>query len=587
MRGLTHRWVVAQQRPHTHPPGTDALPTRVLCARGIVAPDAATAFCEPRLTDLHDPSLLPGVDRAAQRLLDALKAGEPTVLYGDYDVDGVAACAILFHVCRALSPEAPVTTYVPHRLDEGYGVNGEALERFAADGVRLVVTVDCGVTAVAQAALARRLGLDLVISDHHNFAGDPPDLPDAHTLVHPRLPGGSYPFGELCGAAVAFKIAWRLATLANGSDRVPDAMRTLLLDMLALAALGTVADVVPLVGENRVIARFGLARLRSIENEGMRALIEASGLASNNVNAEDVGFKLGPRLNACGRMGHAREAIELLTVARGARAHEIAGMLTQQNDKRRAVERAIALQADAMAVEAGMTTDERRAIVLAHEDWHPGVLGIVCSRLVEKRRRPTILLQRTGGPGGRCVGSGRSIDGVSLHAAIAECEDLLEKYGGHDMAAGLALPESNLAEFVERVTEAINRRTSVEDLTPLLRIDCDATMDELTPDAVHSLGRLGPFGRENPTPVIRVPGVRLEGSPQPLGQQARHLALKGRCNGRVMRFVAWNWGDRREALPAGSVVDLVVEPKVSAWSTMRTGQPTVEPVIRDVRVLEG
>jgi single-stranded-DNA-specific exonuclease len=379
MRGLTHRWIP----PDLNDPGgspesgvatatvgaarLEPLVARVLLARGKRTYEEIAAFCHPRLTDLHDPALLPDIDKAAQRLLSALSAGEPIVIYGDYDVDGMTATAILFHTMRAIAPGAPVSTYVPHRLDEGYGLHSEAIEQLAREGARVVVSVDCGVTAFEPATVARRLGLDLIITDHHNLAGEgaastqgDEQLPDAFAVVHPRRKCSAYPFPDLCGAAVAFKLAWRMATTAAGG-RVGDAMRSTLLDMLALAALGTIADIVPLVGENRLIARHGLARLRSTGLQGLATLIEVSGLAGENIDAEHVGFWLGPRLNACGRMGHAREAVELLTTAPPDEARRIATKLTALNEDRQKTERAItpAWSASSAPSLSGATTDPR------------------------------------------------------------------------------------------------------------------------------------------------------------------------------------------------------------------------------------
>ncbi|MBL0921912.1 MAG: single-stranded-DNA-specific exonuclease RecJ [Phycisphaerales bacterium] len=586
---MTHRWLLPTAGPPAASDGAgtragtpgalSALAARVLAARGLGDGETGARFLEPKLADLHNPSLLPGVDQAAQRILDALNARERIAIYGDYDVDGVCAAAILHHVILHIRPDADVVAYVPHRIDEGYGLNAEALRKLAHDGARLIVSVDCGVTAREPALAARDAGADLIITDHHNLPSDHALLPHAYAIVHPRLPGSAYPFGELCGAGVAFKLAWRLATLAHGSERVAEPTRRLLLDLLALAALGTIADIVPLLDENRVIARFGLGRLRSTDLIGLNALIEAADLAGSNIDAEQVGFVLGPRLNACGRMGHARDAVEMFTTATRGRALQIARELNRLNDQRRASERAIAAQAVEMAEAAGMTADDRRAIVLACEGWSPGVIGIVCSRLVERYHRPTLLLQRDNG---LCQGSGRSIDGFCLHDALESCADLLDRFGGHDMAAGLAVSADRFDAFAERFIALANERLSPDHLTPSLRIDCDASLEELTPDAVRQLERLGPFGRSNPAPSVRLTGVRLAGPPEPLGAHGKHLALRIGAGTRVMRVVAWNWGQRRAQLHAGDEVELVVEPKISTWNARRGGLPAVEPTLKDL-----
>lgn len=550
---------------------------RVLAARGLAGADAAE-FLEPRLTRLHEPSLIPDMDRAAERILAALDAREPVAIYGDYDADGITATAILFHTMRALAPtgaEPLVSTYVPHRLDEGYGLNVGAIEQLAAEGARVIVSVDCGITALEPALAARRAGVDLIITDHHNPPTRLEDLPAAYAVVHPRRPDSAYPFGELCGAGVAFKLAWRMATIRAGGARVPPETRALLLDLLPLAALGSIADVVPLVDENRVIVRHGLDRLRHSPLAGVRALIEASGLDGERVGSADVGFRLAPRINACGRMAHAREAVELLTTADATRSATLAGMLTMLNERRRATERAIFEQACEMAEREGMTGPDRRAILLAHPEWHAGVVGIVCSRLVERYGRPAILLA-SGEHGWH--GSGRSIDGFNLHGALERCADLLAKFGGHDMAAGLRVEPASLPALVERFTAVCNEGISVEGLMPGLTIDAGARLDELTPAAVRALEALSPCGRGNPEPRVALLGLTLDAAPVPLGKAGTHLSLTVRQGARVMRLVAWGWGDRRADLVRGRRVHAVVTPKVSTWG----GRTSVEPELRDL-----
>ena len=587
LRGWTMVW--RRRAPASAAHGE--LVERVLAGR--TAPDRA-AFLDPSLLHLHDPSALPGVDRAASRLLDAARSGEPIVIYGDYDVDGITATAILDRMLRALEPGARVSTYIPHRVDEGYGLNAPALEQLAADGARVVVSVDCGITASGPALAAKAAGLDLIITDHHN----PPDpesggaLPDAFAIVHPRVPdaaGGVYPFADLCGAGVAYKLAWRLATMHTGSERVPPPIRTLLLDLLALAALGTVADVVPLVDENRVIVRFGLSRCKTTAITGLAALIDEAGLSGENIDAESVGFRLGPMLNASGRMGHARDAVELFTTTDRSRAASIARELVTLNEDRRATERRILEQATEIAESRGMTTDATRAIVLAHEDWHPGVVGIVCSRLVERFARPVILMQRRAArddedwsEGGLvCTGSGRSIDGFDLHGAVAACAGHLAGFGGHDMAIGLRLDAANLDAFTEALIGEANARLAPDDLVRTARYDCDARLEELTPAVVKSLSRLGPFGRGNPTVRLLLRSVRVDGRAEPFGKTGAHLGVRLRGTdasmGACVRAVAWKWAEHLERFRPGQTLDVLVEPKVSSWSGR------VEPVLIDAR----
>ncbi len=480
-RGLTKSWL--ERRPGASAASAPLL-QRILAARGITGPSADT-FLSPSLKQLHDPSLMPGLDRAAERLLSAARAGDRIVIYGDYDVDGVSATAILYHALKAVVPTCNLGTYVPHRLEEGYGLNPASITELCRGSesnppARVIVSVDCGITAVEPARIAKELGVDLIITDHHNAPAEGQPLPDAFALVHPRLPGSTYPFGDLCGAGVAFKLAWRIMRLAHGREELSEPLRILVREMAGLCSLGTVADIVPLVGENRVLAAFGLRYIKHSTIEGLRALVEASGLSGENIKAEDVGFKLGPRLNACGRMGHAREAVELLTVATGQRARDIAEDLTRKNDERRRTEKDIFDQACAMAEAAGMTTDATRAIVLSSPDWHAGVVGIVCSRLVERYHRPAILLaESTGDDGVTCHGSGRSVDGVNLHGAIGACAQHLLTFGGHDMAAGMKLHSSNLGAFRDAFTAKVGELLRAEDLIGRAIYDTPADLGEL------------------------------------------------------------------------------------------------------------
>lgn len=586
LRGTTHRWV-SRVTGTAGPEKAGDLADRVLAARGLRDPATIDAFLNPSLKSMHDPGLIPDMDRAARRLLDALEAGERIVVYGDYDVDGVTASAILVRLMRTLRSDADLHSYIPHRLDEGYGINSEAIGALAAEGARVIVSVDCGITAIEPALEARRLGVDLIITDHHNPPASMDELPEAFAVVHPRRPDSKYPFGDLCGAGVAYKLAWRLATMHAGSDRVSPACRRALVELLGLAALGSIADVVPLQDENRVIVRYGLAQLARSRHEGLRALIAASGLDSDRVDSDAVGFRLAPRLNAAGRLGHARESLELLTDATGARAIEIAESLSRVNDERRALERTIVEQACAMAEAAGMTGDDRRAIVLAHADWHPGVVGIVCSRLVERYARPVLLLQRDGGS---CKGSGRSIDGFNLHAALAACAGHLERFGGHDMAAGMGCRSDCFEAFAEAFIVHANEQLGGDDLVHSLRFDARAEIGELTTGAIERLERLSPFGPGNPRVRVLVRG-RLVGTPQPLGARGDHLAMTvcglagGAGEGRGVRVLAWNWSKHWAGCAAsvrpGAVVEMLVEPKLSRWN----GTTRVEPVLADLRAV--
>jgi single-stranded-DNA-specific exonuclease len=584
-----------------------ALAARLLAVRGLVDPAAASAFLKPRLNDLHDPALLHDADRAAQRLAQAVRDGQPIVIYGDYDVDGVTASAVLWHILRAAG--AKVFTYVPHRIDEGYGLNSEAISKLCQGvdeqmcdghdssspmptGQPLIVSVDCGITAIEPARVAREAGADLIITDHHEF--DAAHLPHAFALVHPRLGDEPYPFADLCGAGVAFKVAWQFAKVWSGSERVSEGFKTLLLDLLSLVALGTVADVVPLVGENRVIATTGLGQIKRTRLAGLNAMIDAANLRDEKIDAYHVGFVLGPRLNACGRMGHARRAVRLLTTAGGDEAAEVAQFLTQENDKRRATEKTIFEQARAMVTESGYDSTERRAIVVGAENWHPGVVGIVASRLVEAFHRPAIVLcygqprgeqtqaddNNEAAPATEAHGSARSVEGVSIHEALHGCADLLTSFGGHAMAAGMRLPVERVDELRQRLITLVNAQLSAEQLTGVVEIDTLCELSELTLPVVRQLDRLAPFGRSNPAPVLAASGVVLDQPAQRLGKQGQHMKLFLRQGQRLMTAVWWKQGDLVESLATGCRMDVVFEVKLSTWN----GAERVELTLLDAKL---
>jgi single-stranded-DNA-specific exonuclease len=562
---------------------------RVLAARGLHDPDEIARFLDPKLTHLHDPALLPGIDVAATRIIDAVRRDQQIVIYGDYDVDGITATAVLFHTLKTIAPDARIRTYVPHRLDEGYGLNSDALRQLKADGADLVITVDCGISAIGPAQVAKEIGLELIITDHHETgAGTSRNqgvegLPHAVAIVHPRLDNGAYPFGELCGAGVAFKLAWRIATMWCNSQRVSEALQKTLMNMLPLVALGTIADVVPLIDENRVMASIGLRLIKQSPLTGLRALIEASGLMDEKIDCQKVGFVLGPRLNACGRMGHAAEAMHMLTDASADEALAIARRLTAANEERQGVERRIFDHACRLAEDSGMTGDDHRIIVLAHESWHPGVVGIVCSRLVEKYGRPTVLMQR-----GRdlCKGSARSIDGYSIHEALQSAAHLMTTCGGHAMAAGLSFTSDHLGEVTRILSEHAHANIKTEQMTPGITIDCDASLHELDLTTVRQLQAIAPFGRSNRPPTLRLSQAILADPPTQMGANGRHLSLRLRqsVNGRwhTMRTVWWGAGSLGADLAVGMCVDAVVEPRINNWNN----RETVEAEVKDVLVRE-
>jgi len=561
--------------------GGRPLVERVLAARGLVDPGSIESFLKPSLQQLHPPELLPGIEAAVDRLEHAVRQRERIVIYGDYDVDGVTATAVLFHAIKAADPEASIGCYVPHRIDEGYGLNAEALLQLRRDGAQLVVTVDCGITGRAEAEVARQAGLDLIVTDHHQPPQEEAHLPRVCAIVHPALPGSAYPFRELCGAGVAFKLAWAFAKRWCGSERVSKSFQDTLVRLLPLVALGTVADVVPLVGENRVLASTGLRLMGSTDLVGLRALIDSTRSERRpnaDIDSERVGFVLGPRLNAVGRLGHAAEAVRLFTEASAPAAAAIASRLGVLNAERQRTEREIVEQACALVEAMGMAHDGCRAIVLADERWHAGVIGIVCSRLVDRFGRPTVLLQQQGDT---CKGSARAIDGFHLYDALAACRQHLTAFGGHAAAAGLTLPTADLEAFRAAFVAVANERIATEQLVPALRFDCAALLSEFDLDTVQTLHRLAPFGRSNPRPSLLVRHVRVAGRPKLLSN-GQHLKLllepPPGSPGGVIEAVWWNGGEHEPRLVRGVPLDCIVQPRISHW----TGRPTVELEIKDV-----
>ncbi len=485
-------------RIHPHDPAriaalerSAAIPTvvaQLLVCRGIHDAQQAREFLEPKLSSLRDPESLPGLSSAADRITASVAAGRRIVVYGDYDVDGMSGTAILYLCLKLLG--ADVGYYVPNRIDEGYGLHCQALATLASRGARTIITVDCGASSVAEAGEARRLGLELVITDHHHFQDT---LPASDELVHPALPGASYPFTGLCGAGVAFKLAWALCQRASQSQKVSPRMREFLLQAVGLVSLGTVADVVPLVDENRVLVRHGLNSLRQRPCLGVAALMQLLEMdAAHPLSSEDIAFKLAPRLNAAGRLGQATLGIELLSTDSSERAGALAAYLHELNSSRESLERSIYLAAHKQAVER-FDPEGDSALVLAERGWHAGVIGIVAARLAEKFHRPVVLIAFDAlglKPG---IGSARTAGGFDLHAALAVCGEHLLSHGGHAAAAGLKIEEAQLDAFREQFCEFAAAELSASSRVAELRIDAEVPFSALTSGAVGEIERLGPL----------------------------------------------------------------------------------------------
>lgn len=552
------------------------LVAQLLLNRRLDHPERARNFLDSPLKGLHEPELLPGVPEAVALLQRSLAEQRPICIWGDYDVDGTSGTAILLTCLRLLG--AVVEFHVPDRLTEGYGLNPGTLADLARRGFKTIVTVDCGIACPAEAEEARRLGLDLIITDHHEHQED---LPRAAALVHPRLPVGSngstrrYPFGHLCGAGVAFKLAWALCKAHCGSAKVTPPLREFLLDAIALAALGTVADVVPLFEENRILVRHGLHRLQQRPSIGLQALLKIAKLHERpRLEAANIGYALAPRLNAVGRLSSARQAVELLTTGDPAKALELADLLENHNLRRQDLERRIFQEARGLAEQMSAGS----ALVLASADWHPGLLGIVASRLVDRFGRPVLMVSLPQEADGPARGSGRSVPGFKLHEALQECGRHLLGHGGHAAAAGFRLQPSALESFRAAFQSVAQRILGVAPPPPRLHLDAEVPLSVLTSRLLQDLEQLEPFGAGNPQPVLLADRLRIVGEPKVVGVGQRHVRLRLRQEGRTLPAIGFNLADRLpEWLSADGWCSIAFTPRFNEWN----GQRWIELEIRD------
>jgi single-stranded-DNA-specific exonuclease len=503
------------------------------------------------------------VPEAVDHILDAVAAGWRICVYGDYDVDGVTGSSILMGILKLLG--ANPLLHIPHRLEEGYGLNAEALRGLADQGVKLVVTVDCGIASIDEAQEAKRLGMQLIITDHHEMKAT---LPEASVLVHPRLPGSTYPFGQLCGAGVALKLAWALAQKKCGSEKVTPVFREFLLDAVAFAAMGVVADVVPLADENRILVRAGLSRLKTKPPLGVDVLREIATVSRDDFRASDIGFRLAPRINAAGRLGQARLAVELLMADVRERAVDLARHLDSLNEMRQKLERDMVSKAKELIDTHNL--GDAPALVLADADWHGGVVGIVAGRLAESYGRPTLLITlpkgETGLQGKLAVGSGRSFGGLALHEALTACSDLLVGHGGHAAAAGFRLEADKLDAFRERFCEVVAAYFPEGAPPPELVLDAEAPLSSLTLRVLNDIDRLEPYGADNRKPLFLLSGLQVEGEPRVVGKSSTHLQFRVRQGPVVLKAIGWGMASRVEELMSEKgACNLVVSPKRNEW----------------------
>jgi single-stranded-DNA-specific exonuclease len=546
--------------------GVSPVVAQLLICRGVSDPSEARIFLDAKLNTLRDPELLPGLSEAADRIHAAVAGARRIVIYGDYDADGMTGTGLLYRCLKLLGGD--VGYYVPSRLDDGYGLHCDALRQLAQRGASMVISVDCGICSIEPALTARQLGLELIITDHHQLADQ---LPAAAALVHPGLPTGDYPFDGLCGAGVAFKLAWALCQRASQAKRVSPAMREYLLGAMGLAAVGTVADVVPLIDENRVLVRHGLTSLRERPVPGVAALMKITGLDQKpQLSGEDIAFTLGPRLNAAGRLGQALLGVELLTTDSPERAASLAEYLDQLNLSRDSLERSVYQAAYKQAREQ-FDPQNDPALVLDGVGWHPGVIGIVAGRLAEKFHRPVILVSWDAVGAKPGVGSCRSAGGLDLHRALSLCCEHLISQGGHCQAAGLKLDRSCLAAFRAAFCDHAAAEISEQNRIAEIRIDAEATFSQLTPRALQEIEQMAPFGQGNPRPVICASGVELAGPPRRMGNGERHLSLRLKHYGCTLRGVAFGQGEAAEEIAQiEGPLDVAFRPVINEYRGRRS-----------------
>lgn len=560
------RWVTAKPnlenvRSLARSCGFTPLAAAALCARGIDTPERAQAFLETDPAKLYDPFALPDMRQAVQTVQQAIAQGEQIVVFGDYDVDGVTSTCVLTRMLRTLG--ANVRHYIPDRLSEGYGLSVSAMDTLAAQGAKLIITVDSGVSAFEEIAHARALGVNVVVTDHHECREE---LPDANAVVNPKRLDSTYPFSELAGVGVTFKLVCALA----GAERQQEMLET----YGDLVALGTVADVMPLVGENRILVAAGLYHMAETRNLGLSMLLRESGQHGKKLTASTISFILAPRINAAGRLGHADMAAELFLTDDPHRAQTLAAALCEQNKQRQTTENEILLQA-LQKLRREYDPLEDQVIVLAGENWHHGVIGIVSSRICDRYSCPTVLIALEEGIG---KGSGRSVKGFNLYEALRDSADLLERFGGHELAAGLTIRQENIPAFKQNMMAWAKEHVDPKELMPLLHIDCPIAPELITLEAIEGLDVLEPFGMGNPQPIFSMHDLLVE-EITPISSD-RHVRLTLSKDGIPYTAMLFGTGQGGCGFAQGNYVDAAFCLEVNEYR----GHKSVQMVIKDIQL---
>jgi single-stranded-DNA-specific exonuclease len=539
---------------------------RVLVNRSIDSYDKAREYFRPSFTYLHDPFVMDGMSDAVDRITQALDRKEKILVFGDYDVDGTNGAAMLYLFFRKMGlPPENVFYHIPDRVKEGYGISQFGIDRGKSLGATVMIAVDCGVTAVEQVEYARSLGIDVIVCDHHE-PGD--QLPKAHALLDPLKPGDRYPFKKLCGCGVGFKFIQAVAR-SRGDESAA-------YEFIDFVTLATAADIVPLVGENRTLVKLGLESINARPRPGLKALIESSGLKFGNLTSGQIVFVLAPRNNAVGRLGDAMRAVELLAAQDDATARKYAQILEEENRTRRKIDEDTFFHAQEL-VENYLDLENDAAIILHQEHWHPGVIGIVASRLVEKYYRPTIMLTTVNGI---AKGSARSIAGFDIHQALKRVEDKLLQFGGHKYAAGLAVAVDRIDEFRDAFNAVVKELLTDDLLVREIVIDAEITLNELSPRFLKILREFAPFGPGNQRPVFLAKDIEVLGAPRIVGN--KHLRFKARQDGRVFDAIGFNLGELKERMTQRMDIVFSVD-ETEGYGFPGNGDPFPQLKVRDLR----
>ena len=537
---------------------------QILLNRGVGTFDEARYFLKPTMDDLHNPFLMAGMDQAIERIASAIQKNEHIMIFGDYDVDGTTSTTLLYLTIKLLTDQ--VSYFIPDRLKEGYGLSIYGIQVAKDRGAGLILAVDCGITANKEVDQARLMGLDVIIIDHH-VPGE--TLPDAVAVLNPKRMDCDYPFKELCGVGLAYKVAQALAEQVGLPDHAVYAH-------MDLVALGTTADIVPLRDENRVLTKYGLAMIQQTKKPGLQALINAVGLKQKEIVTGHVVFGLAPRINAAGRMGDANRVVRLLTTENLEEADQLAEELNMENVRRRQQD-SVAFEEARDVVENDAFLSEANGIVLASERWHPGIIGIVASRMVEAFSRPVVMIAMNGDTG---RGSARTMGDFHLYNAIKECADLLIQFGGHHHAAGLSIARENVTAFQQRFHEVVTANATPEDFIPRLNIDSEIEFDEVTPRLMKLLKMLGPFGPDNNHPVLVSRNLTLVGAPNIIGSEKTHLKFKVRQKNHVIDAIGFGMADYADQLRAQpNRVHLAYTLEENTWHGKTSTQLRIKDIV--------